>query len=49
MASAEDSESLAERQENELQVLQAIYVDDVEDRRENDAWKVISNMSFRPT
>lgn len=40
MATAEDAESLSERQENELEVLKAIYVDDVSDLRDGDAWKV---------
>ncbi len=41
MAGIEDSETLAERQENELQALQAIFgPDDVKDLRKNDAWKV---------
>lgn len=33
-------ESLSERQEFELQALEAIYTGDVVDLREKDAWKV---------
>ena len=40
MATA-DEESVQERQENELQLLQAVYLDDVVDLRQSDAWKVI--------
>ena len=34
----DDAESLKERQENELQALQSIYLN-VEDLRSNDAWQ----------
>ncbi|XP_069116071.1 eIF-2-alpha kinase GCN2-like [Argopecten irradians] len=34
------SEDFSERQEDELQVLQAVYMDDVEDLRAKDVWKV---------
>ena len=37
---SEEIETLAERQENELQVLQSIYQDAVTDLRDQDAWKV---------
>lgn len=40
--SSEHEESLHDRQENELEVLRAIYMDDVKDLRENDAWKVLT-------
>ena len=40
MAGMQETETLAERQENELQVLQAIFCDDVTDLRTKDAWKV---------
>ena len=41
MASDGDGvESLTERQEHEIQFLEAIYMDDVKDLRKNDAWKV---------
>ena len=36
-------DSLKERQENELQLLEAIYVNDVTDLRNQDAWKVKIN------
>lgn len=39
-AAAGDSEPLTERQENEVELLKAIYCDDIQDLRENDAWKV---------
>ena len=34
------TESYKERQEDELQVLQSIFMTDLKDMRENDAWKV---------
>ena len=34
-------ESLSERQEYELQILEAIYIDEVTDLRKKDAWKVL--------
>ncbi len=37
---ANEEESLSERQENELQLLEAVYIGDVIDLRNNDAWKV---------
>ena len=36
----DDVESLTERQEHEIQFLEAIYMDDVKDLRKNDPWKV---------
>ena len=33
-------ESVEERQENEMQVLQSIYMDALTDHRNTDAWKV---------
>ena len=37
------SSTLKERQEDELQVLQAVFMGDYEDLRAKDAWKVASN------
>ena len=34
-------ETVEERQENELQLLEAVYNDDVVDLRHRDAWKVV--------
>lgn len=39
-------ESLAERQEFELQALQAIFTGDVVDLRKEDAWKVSTYSSY---
>ena len=44
-----ETESLTERQENELQILKAIYIDDVQDIREKDAWKVTVTMMLLST
>ena len=35
------TDALRERQEDELQVLQAVFMDDYVDLRKNDAWKVM--------
>ena len=35
-----DGESVEERQENEMQVLQSIYMEALTDHRISDAWKV---------
>lgn len=45
-----DDNSLQERQEDELKVIEAIYMQDVEDLRSADAWKVeTANSVFQPT
>ena len=36
------TDALRERQEDELQVLQAVFMDDYVDLRKNDAWKVMT-------
>lgn len=35
------SQSLSERQEDEIQALLSIFMDDASDLREQDAWKVL--------
>jgi len=37
----EDKESLAERLENELEALEAIYMDDFQDIREKVSWNIL--------
>ncbi|XP_033124847.1 eIF-2-alpha kinase GCN2-like [Anneissia japonica] len=43
----EDKESFQDRQENELQLLQAMFNDDFEDCRVSDAWKVYRPPDFK--
>ena len=40
MAEVTQMESLTERQDNEVELLKAVYSEDLKDLRENDAWKV---------
>ena len=47
VAELEMTESLRDRQENELSVLQAIFgQDEVQDLRKGDAWKVLIQHSY---
>ena len=41
------TDALRERQEDELQVLQAVFMGDYVDLRTNDAWKVMYRCSDR--
>uniref|UniRef100_T1IQL0 non-specific serine/threonine protein kinase n=1 Tax=Strigamia maritima TaxID=126957 RepID=T1IQL0_STRMM len=40
-SSLTQNETFQERQENELQVLQSVFCEDLQDLRENDVWKVV--------